>query len=212
MQGRSSTGSAQRFVEIWRKLESWDWTLDEDDRLLELADARRTCALWGAARDGGQMNKTSVEDGVSPPYVETFNSKLIKRFCTWTGGRYVFSNFEIPMFYRYEHYMSISHIALIVNMVQRRFTKIFSLSLSLSLSLLLSFRFCYQRPQQLTRLNFWIQWWWFSYCPVIIIIIMSHRHRGSPWPSPATRLYRLSLPVGLQGYILYRHRAIVYRF
>ena len=32
----------------------------------------------------------------------------------------MFSNFEIPMFYRYEHYMSISHIALIVNMVQVR--------------------------------------------------------------------------------------------
>ena len=35
---------------------------------------------------------------VSPPYVETFNSKLIKRFCTWTRGRYAFSNSEIPMF------------------------------------------------------------------------------------------------------------------
>ena len=29
----------------------------------------------------------------------------------------MFSNFEIQMFYRYEHYMSISHIVLIVNMV-----------------------------------------------------------------------------------------------
>ena len=33
------------------------------------------------------------------PYVETFNSKLIKRFRTWTRSRYVFSNFEIPMFF-----------------------------------------------------------------------------------------------------------------
>ena len=32
-----------------------------------------------------------------------------------------------------------------------------------------------------------------------------HQH-GSPWPFPAT------LPIGLQGYILYRHRAVVYRF
>ena len=31
----------------------------------------------------------------------------------------MFSNFEIPMFYRYEYYMSISHIALIVNMVHK---------------------------------------------------------------------------------------------
>ena len=37
---------------------------------------------------------------VSPPYVKTFNSKLIKRFRTWTRSRYVFSNFEIPMFFK----------------------------------------------------------------------------------------------------------------
>ena len=42
-------------------------------------------------------------------------------------------------------------------------------------------------------------------------IIMSHRQHGSPWPSLATRLYHPLLPVGLQGYILYRHRAVVYR-
>ena len=41
----------------------------------------------------------SIEDCVSPPYVETFNSKLIKRFRTWTRSRYVFSNSEIPMFF-----------------------------------------------------------------------------------------------------------------
>ena len=32
------------------------------------------------------------------------------------------------------------------------------------------------------------------------------------WPSHAIRLYYLSLPVGLQGYILYRQRAVVCRF
>ena len=31
----------------------------------------------------------------------------------------IFRIFEIPMFYRYEHYMSISHMALIVNIVQQ---------------------------------------------------------------------------------------------
>ena len=46
----------------------------------------------------------------------------------------------------------------------------------------------------------------------IIIIIMSRRQQGSPWLSLATQLYRQLLPVGLQGYILYRHRAVVYRF
>ena len=45
-----------------------------------------------------------------------------------------------------------------------------------------------------------------------IIIIMVHHQHGYPWPSTATRLYRPSLPVGLQGYILYRHWAVVCRF
>ena len=40
------------------------------------------------------------------------------------------------------------------------------------------------------------------------ISIMSRRHPGSPWPSLATCLYCLSLLVGLQGYILYRHRTV----
>ena len=44
---------------------------------------------------------------------------------------------------------------------------------------------------------------------VFIIIIMSYHQRGSPWPSPATLLFRPSLPVGLQRYILYRHRVVL---
>ena len=69
-----------------------------------------------------------MEDCVSLPYVETFNSKLIKRFRTWTRSCCVFSNFKIPtyfmytcyMFYQYEHYMSISpvlHMVLIVAII-----------------------------------------------------------------------------------------------
>ena len=45
-----------------------------------------------------------------------------------------------------------------------------------------------------------------------IIIIMSRSQHGSPWPSLATRLYHPLFTVGLQGHILYRHRAVVYRF
>ena len=72
----------------------------------------------GAARDRGQMNKTAQQDGVSPPYVETFNSKVIKRFRTRTNKSLrVFEfrdSYVLYMFYRYEHYMSISHMALIM--------------------------------------------------------------------------------------------------
>ena len=46
---------------------------------------------------------------------------------------------------------------------------------------------------------------------IIIIIIMSHGQHGSLRPFLATRLYRPSLLGGLQGRILYRHRAVVYR-
>ena len=47
---------------------------------------------------------------------------------------------------------------------------------------------------------------------IIIIIILSRHQHGYPWSSPATPLYCPSLPVGLQGYILYWHRAVVCRF
>ena len=43
---------------------------------------------------------------------------------------------------------------------------------------------------------------------ILLIIIMSRHQYESPWPSPATPLYRSSLPVDLQGYILYWLRAI----
>ena len=46
----------------------------------------------------------------------------------------------------------------------------------------------------------------------IIIIIMWCCQPVSSWPSLATRPFRPSLTGGLQGYILYRHRAVVYSF
>ena len=50
------------------------------------------------------------------------------------------------------------------------------------------------------------------YIYIIIIIIMLRCRHGSPWPSPSCSLYRPLLPEGLPGYILYRHRAVLYRF
>ena len=44
---------------------------------------------------------------------------------------------------------------------------------------------------------------------IIIIIIMSCRRHGYPWPSLATSPYRSSLLAGLQDYIPYPHRAAV---
>ena len=47
---------------------------------------------------------------------------------------------------------------------------------------------------------------------VIIIIIMSSYQGGYPWPSLATPSYHPLLPVGLQEYTPYRHRAAVCMF
>ena len=44
------------------------------------------------------------------------------------------------------------------------------------------------------------------------LIILSRHQHGYPWPSFATPPYHSSLPVGLQGYTLYPHRAAVCRF
>ena len=46
---------------------------------------------------------------------------------------------------------------------------------------------------------------------IYIVIMLCHQHRY-PWPSLATLLYHPLLPVGLQGYTLYRHKAVVCRF
>ena len=46
----------------------------------------------------------------------------------------------------------------------------------------------------------------FAYIYAYIIIMSRHQHRF-PWPSLVTLLNRPSLSVGLQGDILYRHRA-----
>ena len=105
----SRTGSARRFVWEFEERESWKLDTKREGSIFVLAGGRRTCALWGlpetgATRDGGRSSwgpneQDNIEDYVSPPYVETFNSKLIKRFRTWTRSRYVFSNSKIPMFF-----------------------------------------------------------------------------------------------------------------
>ena len=48
--------------------------------------------------------------------------------------------------------------------------------------------------------------------PCTIIIIMSCRQHGYPWPSLATSPYRSSLLARPQSYISYTHRAAVCRF
>ena len=53
---------------------------------------------------------------------------------------------------------------------------------------------------------------WKGYCSNFIIIIMSCRQHGYPWPSLATSSYYSSPLAGLQGYIPYPHIAAVCMF
>ena len=72
---------AEFCVRIWRGKESSTRTPNEKDRLLELAGAgaRRTCVLWGGGALAMGAKWIRQHRRLSPPYVETFNSKLIKK-------------------------------------------------------------------------------------------------------------------------------------
>ena len=54
--------------------------------------------------------------------------------------------------------------------------------------------------------------WLYTNIIIIIIIIMSCRQHGYPWPSLATSPYHSSPPAGLLGYILCPHIAAVCKF
>ena len=115
MRVTSRTGKrAEVCVRIWRKTELG--TRRQTRRIdFWSSQTRGERALYEGRSRRGPNEWDSIEDCVSPPYVETFNSKLIKRFRTWTRSRYVFSNSEIPM----SHYMSISHMAIFVYMAMQ---------------------------------------------------------------------------------------------
>ena len=104
MRVTSRTGSTRKFV--WEFGENKSRVLDakREWSILELAGARRTCARWGPLELGAKWIRQHRRC-VSPPYVETFNSKLIKRFRTWTRSSYVFLRF---LFFIYSIVMNIT--------------------------------------------------------------------------------------------------------
>ena len=58
--------------------------------------------MAGATRDAGADGKVIIERlGISLPYIETFNSKVIKGFVPELRSRKCFSCFGIPIFYVY---------------------------------------------------------------------------------------------------------------
>ena len=75
------------------------------------------------------------------------------------------------------------------------------------------FFFFYWAPYIFAYLQIGIQFGWrTTQKDIIIIIIMSRRLRGYPWPSLAISPYHSSSPAGLQGYIPCPHTAAVCRF
>ena len=79
-----------------------------------LAEARRICTLRAPHEMGGGRWKSQNRKNVClSPYVETFNSKIIKGFVPELRSRYVFFVFRIPMFYVYmlwTFYVRFTHI------------------------------------------------------------------------------------------------------
>ena len=72
----------------------------------DLCGGCHTC--WGGGRWKSQNRKIVP----LPPYFEEpLNSKVIKKVSSLNWEVTCFSNFEIPMFYLYKHYMSISNMA-----------------------------------------------------------------------------------------------------
>ena len=83
-------------------------------------------------------------------------------------------------------------------------------------------------PKNIVLLWCWIQWLYVEWQMFVymwtkiyviriefdpeIIIIMSCRQHGYPWPSPATSPYHSLPPAGLQGYILCPHIVAVCKF
>ena len=112
---------ADDFGRFWKsQLVSWDETCLGGRRLVFACSRRplwRVPHVWGRGRWKSQNRKIMP---LSPYVEEPLKSKVIKKvsYLNWEVVT-CFSNFEIPMFYViyiyiyiYEHYMSISHIAI----------------------------------------------------------------------------------------------------
>ena len=101
----SCTGSTcGGFWGFWRTSVSWVLR-SEEEGWLSLA---RSGLVAGATRVGGEADgKASIERLCLSLYVEKpLNSKVIKKFCTWTKK----SGFLRSMYICYEHSMYVPHI------------------------------------------------------------------------------------------------------
>ena len=97
----------EAWAEVWEKSVSWDFRPGRGQTNLYAT---------GAARDGGEDGKVSIERWYLSPYVvKPFNSKVIKSFVPELRSRKCFvffcvSAFLFFMYICYEHSMNISRI------------------------------------------------------------------------------------------------------
>ena len=96
----SARGGIGGFWKTWESIVE-NVTPNGKGRLSGLAEARRIFALRAPHVMGGGLDGKVIIERlcISLPYVETFNSKVIKGFVPELKSRYVFSG--IPMFYVY---------------------------------------------------------------------------------------------------------------
>ena len=86
----------------FEKVSSWDLDSEREGSAFGARWSQTNLCATGAARDGGADGKVIIERiCISLPYVETFNSKVIKGFVPELKSRKCFSCFGIPMFYVY---------------------------------------------------------------------------------------------------------------
>ena len=116
MRMTSRTGSAWRILGFWKS--QWVESCLGRRRLsFACLPKPGQWPLWRVPRRLGEVgaDENARKNVYLSPYVdEPLNSKVIKSFVPELRSRNCFSCFEIPMFYViyiYEHYISISHIA-----------------------------------------------------------------------------------------------------
>ena len=116
---KSCTGSAfGEFWGFWRKSVSWELDSEREGSTFGACWGETNLCATGATRvgsgGGGADGKSSIERlCISFPFVETFYSKVIKRFHTWTKKSlrvFRVSGFLCSIYICYENSMHISHI------------------------------------------------------------------------------------------------------
>ena len=145
----SRTGRSRRILRIWRKLGELKLDAKWGGSTFGARWGETNLRAMGAAQDRWPDEEASIKRLCLSPYVETFNSKVIKGFRTWTKkslrvfriSRFLCSKLSISGYEHYEHSMYDSHIAVSGYSTQSPLLSTDFLALWHSLGIYLSFHF-----------------------------------------------------------------------